>query len=139
MTALPADGDLLTFALVLVGQGDGPDEPQVLGVVASVARGPVAETERRRVRVHHRDRTQQSLRIDVQCDDVCATGAGNETFDGLAIALGDLDGPGLVASLVDRQHQQPVGQLLVELGRRGGQKQGHRSGDLVGVGDQATA
>jgi hypothetical protein len=41
-----------------------------------------------------------------------------------AVALGGLDGPGLVAPLVDGQHQQAVGQLVVELGRGGGHEQG---------------
>ena len=68
------------------------------------------------MRVHHGDRAEQALGVGVPGDDLGPLGAGDQSFERLGVALGDMDGPGLVAPLVDGEDQEPVGQLLVELG-----------------------
>ena len=91
------------------------------------------------MRVHHRHRAEQPLGVGVASEDVGSFGAGDQPLQCLGVALGSVDRPGLVAPLVDGEDEQPVGQLLVEFGGRGGHEQGDRAGDLVGVGHQASA
>ena len=73
----------------------------------------------------------------VDLDDRSPLGAGQQSRQGLAFALDGVDGPGLVAFLVDGQHDAAVEQFFVDVDGGGGQKDGDRSGHPVGVSGEA--
>ena len=118
-------------ALMLVQQGDRPDQPQILAMVAPGPGFVVKEGQVFGERVDHLHRPYQPLRIVVELADRCPVLARRQPRQRLLIPLPGMDGAGLVAALVDGQHQAAVGQLLVEVDGGRGQHQRHRPLNLV--------
>ena len=83
---------------------------------------------------HDRHGLDEALGVAVSGHDTLALEAGDQAVEGGRLALGRLDGPGLGLVLVDAEDHQAVGQLGVDVGGRGGEHEGDRSGHLVAAG-----
>ena len=127
----PAPGPLLHGPLVLVQQGDGLDQVQVLVVVPAGPGAVVQEGQPAGVRVDHRQPPQEPLGVAVQPQQAGALPLAGVALQGAQLPLQPVDGPGLLPVLVHRQHHAAVLQLLVDLDGGGGQEDHHRPLHLV--------
>ena len=127
----------LDLPLVLVDQRHRVDQGQVLGVVAPRARAGVEKGQRGGVGVDDGQGAQQALGVAVPAEDGLSLLAGQQPGERPALALEPVDRPRLLPGLVDGQDEAPVEQLLVDVDRRGGEKDRHRPLDPVLVGHQA--
>ncbi len=75
------------WPLVLVQQGDGTDQRQILHVVTPHPRDRVREPELRGEGVHDRQRFEQTLRVAVRLHDRVALAIREETVEGLTLPL----------------------------------------------------
>ena len=126
----------LHLPLVLVDQGDGVDQRQVLLVVPPRPRAGVEEGQVLGVGVDDGEGAQQPLGVAVPADHLLLLPPRDQALERPALPLDPVDRPGLLPALGDRKHQAPVQKLLVDVRRRGGQKDRHRPLDPVLVGHQ---
>ena len=121
---------------MLMQQRNGPDQRQIFAMIAPRAGLVVHERQPLGIRVHHLQRLYEPLRIAVQSEDCRTVFFGGEASQRFLEALARMDGAGLVAALIDGQHQAAVFQLLVEVDRGRRHHQGHRAFDAIFLGDQ---
>ena len=127
------------LALMLMQQRDRLDQRQELHVVAPCPRHGIREAALLQAFDHHIDRAQEPLRVAVQAHDLVPPRPRLQAFERLRLALLLMDGLGLFAVLVDRQHKAAIHQFLVHLVRRRRQEQHHRPLHRVLVRNQLAA
>ena len=127
------------LALMLMQQSDSLDQRQKLHVVAACARHGVREAPLFQALDNHIDRAQQPLRVAVQAHDLVPPRPRFQAFERLRLALLLVDGLGLFAVLIHRQHKATIHQFLVHLVRSGRKEQHHRPLHRVLVRNQLAA
>ena len=128
--------DGLPWPLVLVQQRDGANQRQIFHVVAPRPGLAVEEGQFPRVRIGYEERLEQPLRVAMDCRIVFAVLPRQQPFERLRLALLFVDGLGLRAVFVHRQHQAAIQQLFVQVYRRGGEEDHHRAFDAILMRDE---
>ena len=102
------DGGGFNGALVLVQQGNGVDQGEVLFMVAPGSRAIIQEGELVGPGVHYRQAAQQALGVAVGRQNGSLGLAFGQARQGAPFSLESVDAPGLLAVLVHRQDQAAI-------------------------------
>jgi hypothetical protein len=130
------DVEAAVGALVLVQQRGGVDEREQLLMVTAVPHRMRREGQQFGVGDHDRQRFEQPLRVAMQREHAVALQAGEQPIQRGRSALRGVDRSGLRRVFVDAEHDHPVRQLRVDVGRRRGQHERDRTCNRVPRGTQ---
>ena len=112
---------------MLIEQRNRPHQREELHVIAPRADHGIGKGLLLDVFIDDAQRSEQSLGIALQLNDLGAVVLRPHPLDGLCLALLLVDRLGLLPLLVHREHDAAIQQLLVHVIRRGGQEDHHRA------------
>ena len=122
--------------LVLVQQRDGVDQGEILFMIAPGAGLVGEEGQAVGVGVDHGQGAQEALGVLMQGEQAGFVLPGGQPRQGALLALAAVDGFGLLAAFVHREHEAAVHQFLVDLDGRRRQEDHDRAFDAVLLGDE---